>query len=350
MIEHATFILSFFVVFFVLLLIYDIVSLYKRKNEQKMDQKKKEKLMNLIEKKEKNIKNSTKKIIKKLKSLSYLYVFCNMLEENTQIENQNIRDIVSKKQYQTLFSTLAFTYQKKDELEKAYYAYMLQFIKINQPEIDSFLFSCVTSKSLYCKENALQAFYRLGDSDKVVASYQIMSKQNTNYGYKLVADGLSNFTGSKQELCSKLYEQFDDFKEPFKIGFLTFFRQCKYDLRKELINRLQTSKNIEKEVEIEIIRYFSKVIDKKASIILLERLENNYYKDFEYDVVIIQTLAHYPSEKAKKVLTKSLSNYNYYVRYNAAKSLMAMTDLKKITGLTDPFAQEMIQSLISQEV
>lgn len=344
MIEHVTFILSFFVLFFVLLLIYDMVSLYKRKREQKIDQRKKEKLIKLI------LKKDNKKIIQKLKSLSYLYVFCNMLEENLEIENETIQDIVSKKEYQTILLSLASIYQKKDDLEKAYYAYMLQFIQIDQKEIDHFLFHCVTSKSLYCQENALQAFYYSGNSDKVVEAYQIMSRQNINYGYKLVADGLSNFIGDKEELCKKLYERFDEFKEPFKIGFLTFFRQCKYDVKKELIERLKNPKNIEKEVEIEIIRYFSKVLDKKASIILLERLENNYYKDFEYDVVIIQTLANYPSPKTIKVLTKSLSNYNYYVRYNAAKSLKKMTDLKKITGLTDPFAIEMVQALISQEV
>ena len=87
-----------------------------------------------------------------------------------------------------------------------------------------------------------------------------------------------------------------------------------------------------------------------SPFVITEEIWNNYYNDFEYDVVMIQTLANYPSDKTIKVLKNALSSYNYHVRYNAGKSLSRMTNLTKITGLTDPFAKDMIEAFISQEV
>lgn len=350
MIAHVSFILGVFVVFFLLLLIYDIASLYQIKNEKALEEKRKQKLINIIKKKE-QAKDSKKnqKLVNKLKKLSYLHTFSIMLEEHTMIDEKPLEKIVSKSSYDGVFISLALIYQKKDHLSKAYYAYLLHFVPIDQPEIIEFLHKALLSKSIYCIENALLAFCYLKDSDKVIDAYLLMSREQVLYEYKLVADGLAHFQGSKKVLCKKLYQHFDQFTEPLKIGFLIFFRQCKYDVSEELLERLIDG-GMEKEVEIEIIRYFSKVLCDKVTTILLERLETNYYNDFEYDVVMIQTLANYPGAKTIKVLKKSLSDYNYYVRYNAAKSLSKMTDLKKIKGLTDPFAIEMVNSLISQDV
>ncbi len=349
MVENIVFILGFFILFYVFLLIYDISSLYQRKKQSKIEKKRKEKLCKLIQEKEQNkeAKKSHKKLYNKLKHLSYLSSFCSLLEENITIEQKKLRDIVAQEVYTNLFVSLSNFYIKKDNLSSAYYAYVLRFIKIQSPEINDFLYKCLSSKSVYSVENALLAFYSFGEVDSIIDAYLFMSRKNVEYGHKLVADGLLNFNGSKEELCSKLYEKFDRFLESFQIGFLTYFRQCQYDLKKELYDRIEQNQ-MTKEITIEMIRYYSKVNYKKIAALLLERLENNYYKDFEYDVVMIQTLAAYPGKETIQVLKKCLSNTNYYVRYNAAKSLNGMTDLRKVIDLEDPFAKEMLASFIGE--
>ena len=118
-----------------------------------------------------------------------------------------------------------------------------------------------------------------------------------------------------------------------------------------LLKRL-TKKDLEKEVEIALIRYFSKVNYKEANKLFMSRLEDNYYHDFDYDVVMIQVLGSSTEldNKVLKVLENCLTNSNYYVRYNAAKVLHNKIDLRTIKNVNDPFMKDMIDYFISQEV
>lgn len=346
-------IFSLFALIYCLLFIYIIIHLYIQKLEKENDEKKKEELIELFSKRENAPLEERQKlnqiIITKLKKISYLYAFGTLLEENPILDEDKIIKVLSKNSYNPLFQSLAIAYKKKDPILKAYYAYILHFIRSKTEKNDEFLKECLLTKSIYCTENAISALCTLGDPDKIVEAYLLMTKENNNYGYKLVADGLSNFKGSKEKLCEKLYQNFDSFSEPLRIGILKFFRQCRYDLREELLEKL-TNKKLEKEVEIEMIRYFSQISYEPAFLLLLKRLEENYYHDFEYDVVIISTLTNYPSKKTIDVLLMALCSPHYYVRYNAGKSLSHITDLTKLKKIEDPFARDMINALISQEV
>ncbi|MCI8485431.1 MAG: HEAT repeat domain-containing protein [Lachnospiraceae bacterium] len=353
MISHIEVILIISVIFFIFILFYSIVCFYFEKHEEELEQKRKEKLIILFEEREKanpvQKQKINKQILTKLKQLPYLYIFGEVLEKNDVLIEGTIGKAVSKNSYNPLFSSLALMYEKKDNVAKAYYAYILSFIKPKTKQVREFLKNCILSDSIYCVDNALLAYSSLGDVDIMIEAYLMMSKKNIYYDNRLVVEELANFAGSKEKLCKKLYQNFDKFNEQLRIGFLKFFRQCRYDIRKELFEELKI-KGLEKEVEIEMIRYFSKISYEEVASLLLEKLENNYYNDFEYDVVMIQTLANYPSDKTIKVLKNALSSYNYHVRYNAGKSLSRMTNLTKITGLTDPFAKDMIEAFISQEV
>lgn len=346
MIENIEFILGFFILFYFLLLFYDMGSLYYRR--RKIDEKHQKKLQKLFENNTSLKGIEIKKIYHLLKRLSYLYALNKMLEENIEIKNIPIRELILKPEYHNLFLTLKQDYEQKDDLSKSYYAYILQYTNLTQKEIYDFLYQCLHSKSIYCIENALITLYNFGNPSAIVEAYLIMSQENINYNYKLVSDGLLKFKGQKKLLCEQLYQNFANFLASFKIGFLTFFRQCKYDIKEELLKRLITNQE-EKEVIIEMIRYFSKVLYPPVAILFQQRLINNYYKDFEYEVVMIQALASYPSSETIEVLKKFLASQNYYVRYNAAKSLATMTNLKEITNIEDKYAQEMIQSLIKEE-
>lgn len=354
MVINVEFVLSMFVLFYFLILFYDLVTLYKNKNSKKLDEKFRNELIELIFEYE----NATDKeeshelvheLIKKLKKMSYLSVLGQILEDNCDIGNEKVRDIITNGNYVSVFLRLTEFYSKKEPLVKAYYAYILQFVNIEKEEIYDFLYQCILTPSIYCVENALLTLYKLGNIDSIIHAYFLISRENIYYNNKLIADGLSNFSGSQKELCNKLYESFEKFNDESKVGLLRYFRNCKYNLSKEILNDLNR-KDLDKEVEIAMIRYFTKVKSKKASEVFVNRLNENYYNDFEYDVVLIQALENNSSPSVITALEKASKSSNYYVRYNACKALKKLTDLEKIKNITDPYQKDMLDYFKSQGV
>ena len=359
MLENIELILYVFILFYFLIILYDAISLYTKKNEKNRSNKKKQLLIKLIinheNPKDKNVlKKTNRELVNKLKKLPYLASLGNLLEENIKIEelnNKRIVDVLNNGTYDNIFVRLATIYDRKESVAEAYYAYILKFIHPDREEIYDFLFHSILSSSIYSVENALFSLYHIGNSKMVCEAYKLMSRENVYYNYKLISDGMMEFTSSKDELCRELYNAFDLFNEETKIGVLTFFRNCKYDIKEDLLKRL-TKKDLEKEVEIALIRYFSKVNYKEANKLFMSRLEDNYYRDFDYDVVMIQVLGSSTEldNKVLKVLENCLTNSNYYVRYNAAKVLHNKIDLRTIKNVNDPFMKDMIDYFISQEV
>lgn len=355
MLEFVQYILLLFLLFYLLILIYDIAFLRSKSRKDKISKTKINIIIELItefENSSKEEKNKiSKKIISKLKRLSYLYCLGLLLEKNENINGTYIIDILCKKSYDNIFIKLTEIYSKKDLLSKTYYAYILKYICKKDEKIYDFLYELVVSPSIYSTESALMAVYHIGEASLVVSAYKKMSKKNILYSNKLISDGLLEYTGNKNELCSKLYGNFDKFNEEIKIGILTYFRNCKYNVKEELLERLE-AKNNEKEVEIAMIRYFSKVYYKKAIDLFIKRLEEEYYDDFEYAVVMIQSIiiVDVLTKNMVSVLKKCLCDSNYYVRLNAAKVLKEKNDLRTLEDIHDKYAKDMIKYVMSEEV
>lgn len=354
MIERVELVLGLFIILYLILINYDVVSLVIRKNDTEYENKKKKKIIDLLikcEGKSKNVKSEARyKFYKLLSKISYLHALSGLIENEEKIKDKKVLDIIRKEEYVIIFSNLTSVYQEKDEIAKAYYAYFLNNIDCKDKKICNYLLDLINSNSLYAIENSISALAKSGNNENVIKAFQILSSHNyVIYNHRLVADVLLKYNGSKNVLCEKLFENFNSFNEQIKIGVLTLFRRWNYDIGDEIIKMLG-KEDLEKELEIEMIRYFSKIINKKIPLILIDRIENNYYNDFEYEVVMLQVLANYKSEKTIKLLEKELSSSNFYVRYNAGKSLSKMIDLTTLEQPKDKFAKEMIESLISQGV
>ena len=209
---------------------------------------------------------------------------------------------------------------------------------------EKYLFHILTIKSVYCVENSLKALYNTGNIELVVKGYEILSKNKSMYYSRLITYGIEEFKGDKKALAEALYKDFINFSTECKIGFINFFRNIKYDIGDDLVSKLERY-SYSKELEISIIRYFMKVKNVKAYKLFIKRLEEDYYEDVEYDIVMIQTLANYKTKKTIEILTLKLSDYNYYVRYNSCISLDKITDLKKIVT-NDNYAKDMIKYII----
>ena len=335
MLQNVEFVLVFFLIFYILILVYDFITLLSNKISKKINSKRRKHLLNIIEFNNKNL------IVNVLSDIKYLYVLNELIDEKYKIGKITIIDYLNKNK--TIINRLSKRYHKKDNLARSYYSYTLSKIELPK-ESEKYLFQMLTTKSVYCIENSLKALYNTGNIKLVVKAYEILSKNKSIYYNKLVTDGLSTFKGNKKKLAEELYKDFINYSTEFKIAFINFFRKIKYDIGDDLVLKLEKH-HYSKELEISIIRYFTKIKNLKAYKLFLKRIEEEYYEDAEYEIVMIQALANYKTKKTIGILTEKLSDNNYYIRYNACLSLEQMTDIKKIK-VTDNYAKDMIKYII----
>lgn len=334
MLQNIELILAFFLLFYFLILFYDFSVVFFRKSASKLDSYRRIKLEKIIK------ASNTKLLIRKLRSLNYLYVFNQMIDEN----NEEIVSFLNKENA-VIERRLTRVYMYKDNLSKAYFSYTLSKVKVSSYG-EEFLLKMMSSNSIYCIEDSLKALYHLKNPDLLVRAFKKLSRNKVHYSDKLITDGILGYDGDKAVLSQKLYENFSKFSTICKIGFINYFRYILFDIGDEIIFSLK-NESLEKELEIAMIRYFTKVKRNEAYELFIERLENNYYNDFEYEVVMIQALGNYNCQKTIDVLTKKLSDFNYYIRYNSCLILDKLTDIRKLRT-DDGFAKDMINYILDE--
>lgn len=316
-----------------LVFFYNMIRFYKNKNEQRQQMKHKKTLETLFKqglecKGTKKFIKIEKKLSKHLLHLEYLSCLHTIRLENDLLES-----------YQDLFDNLCCSMLKKDNVTKAYFAYILKVINMKNEASYQFLFKSLETLSFGVVEKVMDTLYEFGEEEKVVRALCYLNHQEFSYHYKLLADGLMKYNGQKKSLATILLRRFNDFIPAYQIAFVIFFRLAKIPCQDELIALLK-NKDKDKELRLQSIRYFEVVTDKRVVPILLKLLKEE--TEFEYAVVITQVLKSYPTKKVASALKGKLADHNYYVRYHSAKSLMAMKDIIKLNDIKDPYGKEML--------
>ena len=210
--------------------------------------------------------------------------------------------------------------------------------------VDSLL-ELVKEQNLYCRENALQALYSIGDADSVINALKILDKTGSFHHGKMITDGLLCFSGSVDELDGKLWEDFVEFSAVLKQAFLDYFRfssgnHCEKMLQIMIDNREN------QELRFSAIRYFAKYRYEPA----LKHLYAFAKEDspvWEYRAIAAFTLGNYPADETERLLKKLLCDRNWYVRYNAADSLERLgiryEEMIDIFEGRDRYAAEMLR-------
>lgn len=332
MLENVELVLAIFLVFYVLILIYDFFIIIENKSSIKTLNKRKKTIIKYL--------NDNNKLIKKLRNINYLYALISMLDEEVKVGNKTINEILNSKKYEEVINSLSKIYSNKEEIEKTYFAFALSKLNVPSGSID-FLFDVLYGNSLYGIEDAIKALYSTNNPDLIVKAFKIISHNTTPYSSKLITDGMLEYKGDKQELANKLYDEFNSFNNECQIAFIEFFKRINFDISEDIIETLVNSHQ-EKELEISMIRYFSKIKNDNAYKLFLDRIKNNYYDEFEYDVVMIQTLSNYPKKETIDVLSSKLSDTNYYIRLNSCQVLNKITDISKLK-VTDKYAIDIIE-------
>lgn len=219
---------------------------------------------------------------------------------------------------------LGRAYEKKRAIEKAYFAYVCEQLRLNEPdeynELTELMLSYIMAPSVYCRENALKALYAFGNIDGVVDGLLTLTRNHAVHHRKLVSDGLMEFKGNQKELAEALYERFEQFDKEYQIAIIDFFRLSRECLKHRLITLLE-KKCTDKDVACALLRYYRKYPVPEYKEIILAYLYPENEEDWEYTSTAASVLGQYPGKDTVQALKSVLSSKYWYVRLNAARSI-----------------------------
>lgn len=284
---------------------------------------------------------------KRLCHVHNLMAFDRALENITPNDEQAFAEYMGLLQPVMLY--LAGVYQKRDNLQCAYFAYFIEKHNLknymNMDGIQSVMIEYMNKDSLYCRINTLQALYTFGDEKSVTEAISILDRSDSFMHEKILTDGLLSFKGDHNKLIHMLWGKIEDFSERVQLSILNYIRFKSGDYREEMFAIMQ-DKSKDKEIRLSAIRYFGKYIYEKAKEPLIAFVSDKNPINWEYAAISATSLARYEGEDVLNVLMEAMHSSNWYVRYNASISLenhhLNYRDLIEVVGGKDRYAREMI--------
>ena len=291
---------------------------------------------------------------KKLKKVNNLMAFDKTLEELFAEDPEQTRDYL--KQLLSVFTYLTLEYKKKREVQAAYFPYIIHKYKVFQGQpvsiVMNTMLELVHSSSLYVRENALRAIYSIGSVECTINALWILNENSYYHHPKMITDGLLNFSGDTRQLGEQLWMHFDRFSDWMKRVIVDYFRFSSSD-HQERILELLTSKKVDDEIAYSCIRYFGKYAYPPAYPVLTDIIERHQHTQWIYTAIAASALANYPGNRTVAILKELLHSPNWYVRFNASQSLMALglyyTDMIDVFEGRDRYASEIMRYRFDQK-
>ena len=286
-------------------------------------------------------------MLKRLTRVRELTAFDKSLEILYREYPDDIMEYLRKMEY--VFIALANRYSRRDELQMAYFPYVIAryrlFLGEDLPQINRILVDLLEKPSVYCRENALNAFYSMGVSQNVADALKIIDLAGFYHNKKLLTDGLMSFTGDKNELNELLWSQLQDYSPNIQQAILDYIRFSSGDFQERMLGLLREEHD--SEIHFCAIRYLGRYPYAPAYEQLMKYAEHEDEMHWEYTSITCFALASYPGERTIEVLKKNLSSRNWYVRLNASQALenlgLEYADFLDVFEGNDRYAGEMMR-------
>ena len=192
----------------------------------------------------------------------------------------------------------------------------------------------------------MQALYTSGDAQIIVRALRIIDASSLYYNPKLLADGLLNFNGDETQLAEALWAAFADFKVWMQVTILNYFRFSS-GAHCERVLALLNDDARDDEVRFACLRYFGRYPYPPAYADLLRYAMPSENARWEYAAIASSVLASYPGAETAAVLKRNLYHPNWYIRFNASKSLEQLgfgyRDLIDVIEGHDRYASEILR-------
>ncbi len=323
-------ILSFFIYIILFVVIYmiilDIIHVISNKRVKKLDNTfKKEVLrqLNCIKEDKEILKLHIEYVAQSLKKRHYLQSFINAITEFNKNEENHKFTRIYISNYEIFVENFLKKNKKKDETIKVYCAVILGEFKLSNYEINSFLMESLNTNSLYLRVASLEAISKIGNLNKFIEAIKYISDNNYYINNKIFIDILKEFGGDKYLLNKELIDNFNIFNNDLKKSIVDHFKNNKVEFVKEKLLEILKDENSEKEIRISAIKYFSIINSKYAQEIIIDILKSG---EWEYRAVSAATLSSYKNEESINSLLESITDKNWYVRYNSAISLLHINE------------------------
>lgn len=246
--------------------------------------------------------------------------------------------------------TLAEDYCRRDEIEAAYFPYIIKKYQLlggaDDAPLKEELLKLLNEPSIYCRENAMQALYTSGDAQIIVRALRIIDASSLYYNPKLLADGLLNFNGDETELADALWAAFEDFKVWMQVTILNYFRFSS-GAHCERVLALLNDGAQDDELRFSCLRYFGRYPYEPVYPDLLRYATPSENARWEYAAIASSVLASYPGAETAAVLKRNLYHPNWYIRFNASQSLERLgfgyRDLIDVIEGHDRYASEILR-------
>lgn len=260
------------------------------------------------------------------------------------------------RQIRPVFSKLAGIYMRRDDIDRAYFAYLAEQYRLCLPKgsdsLTRFILELASSHSVYCRENALRALYASGNTTLVVSAYEQMNRLGIHHHIKLVVDGLARFQGDRQELAERLWGYSGELDDEWRLAVMQFIRMVSDQFCGEFFAML-TDEMINRELRFEAIRYFRKYFYKPAGNVLINFVSYSEVLDWEYAALAASALGNYPGPQTILALKQALASRNWYIRFNAAETLVdtlkvPYLELADIYNGEDRYAREILDYMMDR--
>ena len=313
------------------IIFFNIVFNLYTKMQPRFLRHKKKVLKNILSKQNEDVLKE--KLLKKLRHVSYLKVFHEILVEK---EVSHIPWHVIGE----MMSDLADDYRAQKADKKAYFAYVVYALDLNhnietnsdqlkkaQAKLSTILKMFLWEEdSLYVRENAFRAIMSIGIEEDAIEALKMMEKSIRPNNQKLIQNHLLNFTGNHQKLADGLYCNLETFTWPIQVAIVYYLRmvpkeQVHHEMYQAGLYQLLCEKTQHEELRLELIHYFNKYYYAPVSRNLVKYVQDK--ENWELASVAARALEHYEGFEEDKALTQALMSSNWYVRLNAAESLVS---------------------------
>lgn len=249
-----------------------------------------------------------------------------------------------------VFDKLTFHYATQDDLDRAYFAYVVRRWYRAEPAsnaMDETLLRIVREGSLYARQNALEALAQVGGAETFARAVASINMSDQFHHPKLVTEAAMAFKGDKEQLARELMQRFDDLSAEHQASVVNYLRMVHLGDPTRFLALMQ-QEGADREVRLACMRYFMTNPRPEAADPIRRFASSDDTGAWEFASVAASVLVAYPGAETTAVLRDCLSSPTYYVRHNAAKSLYDLGatldgDLADVMAGPDRYAREMLE-------
>ncbi len=342
-----------FVIFLFMISFYFILSLiHERVNKERIKNKKNE-ILKLLENTLEKEHPSSDEVQKLEKSFSnkvgiqaFYLAYKEYVEKNKYSEE--LKNLMNKVvDYKKILKSRIV----REEYKESYALYLISAFKINTKEVMKFELKALDHKSIYVRNNALNAIKSNKEIEMILEALNQINEKKYYFNEKILIDFIDNFEGDIKKLDDKLLLEFENYNLMLKKIIIEHFTNMKndhLDIRDKMIDFISNSK--EKELIIMSTKYFAEIIDKRAGTYILRNMDS---EDWTIRAISAKVISNYENEGIIDKLKERIRDENYFVRYNSAYSFLKMEKkenvLKEAINNEDLFAKDILLYCMNTE-